>query len=70
MSKRWFRGWNELPERIKEDRSGNPHILEAIEAPTGKVWYRIRGPQEAVDVLRIHTEHHPDFTNDAAGEQK
>lgn len=65
--KRWFRGWRELPDRIKNDTSGNPHILEAYESPAGVTWYRIRGPQEAADVLRINTEHHPDFADDAAG---
>ena len=65
--KRWFRGWKEVPQRIKDDTSGNPYLLETLESPAGVVWYRIRGPQEAADVLRIHTEHHPDFTDDRQG---
>lgn len=64
----WYRGWSELPERLKADISGNPHILEAYTAPTGRLWYRERGAKEAADLLKINTEHHPTF--DTTGERR
>ena len=55
----WYPGWGAVPERLKQDTSGNPYILEAFQAPTGRLWYRERGAQEAAELMRISLEHHP-----------